>query len=62
MTTAQALSIVLERMELIEPDDATEKEAMRVLAMILEQRGCEDFDPAVTDGRLTTLMDVVIYG
>ena len=30
---------------------------------IMMQRGCEDFDPAVrSDGKLTHLMDVIIFG
>jgi hypothetical protein len=29
---------------------------------ITSQRGCEGFDPAVTDGKLTTLIDVVVFG
>jgi hypothetical protein len=32
------------------------------ISAMLDQRGCEGFDPAVTDGRLTTLMDVIIHG
>jgi len=32
------------------------------LEAILAQRGCEHFDPAVSDGRLTRLMDIVIFG
>jgi hypothetical protein len=44
-------------------DEGPELEAkLATLRMIYEQRGCEHFDPAVKDGRLTTLMDVVIFG
>jgi hypothetical protein len=32
------------------------------LQAILMQRGCESFDPVVKDGKLTTLMDVAIFG
>lgn len=37
-------------------------EARQVLKRILEQQGCEHFDPGVQDGALTTLMDIVIFG
>jgi hypothetical protein len=29
---------------------------------ILKQKGCEGFDGAVSDGKLTTLIDVVVFG
>ncbi len=32
------------------------------LQMIDDQPGCEGFDPAVTDGQLTTLMDIIMFG
>lgn len=37
--------------------------ALSTLRMIKEQEGCEHFDPAVeADGKLTSLMDVIIFG
>jgi hypothetical protein len=36
--------------------------AIKVLHAVHEQKGCEHFDPAVTDGKLTTLMDVIVFG
>ena len=36
--------------------------AVEVAQSILSQRGCEHLDPAVTDGRLMTFMDIAIYG
>lgn len=36
--------------------------AAKFIQMILDQRGCEEFDPAVTDGELTHLMDIVMFG
>lgn len=36
--------------------------AASVLHMIRAQRGCEHMDSAVTDGYMTHLMDVIIYG
>ena len=35
---------------------------IEALSAILEQRGCEELDPAVTDGRLTSFISVVIDG
>jgi hypothetical protein len=32
------------------------------LQRIVAQRGCEHFGPAVTDGKLTHLIDIVIDG
>jgi hypothetical protein len=36
--------------------------AVDVARHILAQRGCETFDPAVEDGRLTSLIDIVMFG
>jgi hypothetical protein len=46
---------------------AAKPEAVRdiadVLQMIIDQQGCEHLDGGtITDGRLTTFMDVVIFG
>lgn len=35
---------------------------LRLLVAIYRQRGCEDLDPSVDDGTLTSLMDVIIFG
>jgi hypothetical protein len=59
MSTAEAISHAIMRLR---RGGMVDREAARVLLAIFEQRGCEDFDPAVRDGRLTTLMDIVIYG
>jgi hypothetical protein len=37
-------------------------EVSKVLQAILAQKGCEHFDASVRDGRLTSLMDVIIFG
>ena len=36
--------------------------AIDTLQMIAKQRGCEHFDPAVSDGKLTTLIGSVVFG
>jgi len=36
--------------------------ALQTVNMIIEQQGCEHFDSAVKDGKLTTLIDVVVGG
>lgn len=36
--------------------------ALGAIAGIRSQQGCEDYDPAIRDGYLTHLMDIVIYG
>lgn len=61
MRTRDALQTVLDA-EKGSVDSGRWAEAMKVLRAILDQRGCEHFDPAVDDGRLTSLMDVVIFG
>lgn len=35
--------------------------AIDVIGQILAQRGCEHFDPACDDGKLTTLIDIILY-
>lgn len=49
-----------------EPSDVIEIRdlwrALAVIANIRNQRGCEVHDPAVTDGKLTTLIDIVVNG
>jgi hypothetical protein len=36
--------------------------AINTLQMVQAQEGCEHFDKAVTDGKLTSLVDVVVFG
>jgi len=36
--------------------------AIETLQMVAAQRGCEHFDSSVNDGKLTTLMDVIVFG
>lgn len=38
-----------------------DREALKVIHAILEQQGCEHLS-ACDDGKLTTLMDIVIFG
>jgi hypothetical protein len=49
-----------------EPEDGIEVRdlwrAIEQVQAILKQRGCEHFDPAIDDGKLTSLCDLVIYG
>lgn len=65
MGCADALSTLVEAVETAHcveglPDEL--EKAVRTVQRILEQKGCEDFDKAVEDGALTTLMDVVVFG
>jgi hypothetical protein len=49
-----------------DPDDGIEVRdlwrAIKTLQRIVNQKGCEHFDPAVKDGALTTLIDVIVVG
>lgn len=40
----------------------SDKTTRAVLRAILMQKGCEEFELSVEDGKLTTLMDVIIFG
>lgn len=62
LTSHQALTIARDALIETAKGDEAKIEAATMLHMILLQRGCEDLDPAVRDGRLTTFMDVVIFG
>ena len=44
------------------PEGHAAREALRWLESILDQKGCEHFDPAVTDGKLTTLIEIIVWG
>lgn len=59
MSTAQALTIL--RNEFVNTAvHRTVKEALMVVEAILKQRGCEEH--GTKDGKLTSLMDIVIFG
>jgi hypothetical protein len=45
-----------------EKDREYKQEVQNTLQAILDQKGAEHLDPAVTDGKLTTFMDVAILG
>jgi hypothetical protein len=57
---------ILKAMECVKRDTSlAEGERDRVwstLDDIIQQEGCEELDPCVKDGRLTTYMDLVIFG
>jgi len=63
MFTAEAVGIAKAALEL-HPNQTDQIEtAISILDNILKQQGCEDNDPALKDdGRLTSLMDLIIYG
>jgi hypothetical protein len=68
-TTKEALEIALEvlRDRAAETDTASSegwkvRGAIEALERVHVQKGCEHLDPAVGDGLLTTLCDIVIYG
>jgi hypothetical protein len=59
--------VLLQAIELIERSGVAEHDqdaanVVDALAAMVAQRGCEHFDPGVEDGKLTTLMDIVING
>jgi hypothetical protein len=62
MNCREALEIAAHVLRFDHSTDPEVVKARKVLDEILEQCGCEHFDSSVEDGRLTTLMDVVIYG
>lgn len=69
MATAEAIDKAIEalQMQAAETDTASPQGhlwrlALDVIEAIRDQRGCEHFDPAVRDGRLTTLIDVIMFG
>jgi hypothetical protein len=55
---AEASEVELE--EVVEVRDLWR--AAATLQAIADQQGCEHFDPAVKDGKLTSLIDVVVFG
>jgi hypothetical protein len=59
--------VLLQAIELIERSGVTEHDQdaaniVDALTAMVNQRGCEHFDAGVEDGKLTTLMDIVIHG
>lgn len=47
---------------LTEKHDPSLDATIAMLTMIRDQLGCEELDPACRDGKLTTFMDIVIFG
>lgn len=63
MNTHEALILAIKAMEQFPPPvNARMTKAIEVLRMICAQRGCEHFDPAVEDGQLTDLIDLIVFG
>jgi hypothetical protein len=69
MSTLEALeeAMIILKDRTIETDTDTDngwraKQALEVIEALIAQRGCEHFDSAVKDGRLTTLCDVIVFG
>ena len=62
MDCKKALEIAAHVLRFNHSTDPEVVEARKVLDQILAQEGCEHFDRACDDGRLTTLMDIVIFG
>jgi hypothetical protein len=61
--TIDALSIAfacVERDNVITPD--MKRNALSTLRAIMLQRDCEQFDPAVRNDMLHTLIDVIVFG
>jgi hypothetical protein len=69
MTTLEALDEALDALhasaaqtDTASPEGHRVRLAIDVITALTEQRGCEHFDPAVKNGRLTTLSDVIVFG
>lgn len=69
VTTALALEIaadilhqVLEGDEKVKWTDDDIRHALAAIAGVRMQGGCEEYDPCITDGMLTHLCDLVVYG
>jgi hypothetical protein len=59
--------VLLQAVELIERSGVAEHDqdaanVVDALCAMIAQRGCNHFDKAVGDDKLTSLMDVVIFG
>jgi hypothetical protein len=63
MSSADAIGALIDAVELTGRHEREPRirEAIKVMTMILEQKGCDHFDPAC-DGSLTSLMDIVMFG
>jgi hypothetical protein len=61
MTTADALALAIDLIELTGRSDAQTRECLDVLTQLHDQIGCEHL-PDCHDGRLTTLCDAVMFG
>lgn len=61
MDCRKALEIAAHVLRFDHSNDPEVVEARKVLDQVLEQRGCEHLSTC-DDGRLTTLMDIVIFG
>jgi hypothetical protein len=69
MTTQEALEeamfLLTERAidtDTASPEGWRARNALEVIKALLEQKGCEHFDSAVRDGKLTTLCDLIVFG
>ena len=60
MDAETALLSAIEYIERSGVPDA--EEVLKALEAMVNQRGCEHFDPACTDGKLTHLIDIIING
>ena len=58
--TSWAIEQAIESLLVTDTDDSLQ--AAKMLMAVLDQRGCEHLDPAITDGRLTHLIDILVYG
>jgi hypothetical protein len=61
MTTDRALAIVLDQFR-NQRCIGDLRRALMLLQALREQQGCEHFDVSCTDGRLTTLCDIIMFG
>ena len=64
MPCATALSLALEYLDLsgVAQHDPQAAEVVKALQAMLDQQGCEEFGAGGEDGKLTTMMDIIIYG
>ena len=60
MRMEDALNVAITKLD--EASDPQAKEAAVLLRAIVAQRGCSEFDPAIRDGKLTSLIELVIFG
>lgn len=60
MLTREAFQIALDALRSVGDNRALL--AATMIETLLAQRGCEHFDSAISDGYLTTLCDVIVFG